>query len=61
MNVALRIPLRFTKMHGAGNDFVVLDRRGDPAPLDPEMEKDALAHALLPSLLYRERAYRGKQ
>ena len=36
MNVALRIPLRFTKMHGAGNDFVVLDRRGDPAPLDPE-------------------------
>jgi diaminopimelate epimerase len=26
--------LRFTKMHGAGNDFVVLDRRHDPAPLD---------------------------
>ena len=25
--------LRFTKMHGAGNDFVVLDLRGDtPAP-----------------------------
>ncbi|MFM6988242.1 MAG: diaminopimelate epimerase [Arenimonas sp.] len=26
------MPLRFTKMHGAGNDFVVLDRR-DGAPL----------------------------
>ena len=29
--------LRFTKMHGAGNDFVVLDRRGDPAPLSPAL------------------------
>ena len=28
-----RPPLRFTKMHGAGNDFVVLDlRRGAPPP-----------------------------
>jgi diaminopimelate epimerase len=26
--------LRFSKMHGAGNDFVILDRRGDQAPLD---------------------------
>ncbi|MFC4729576.1 diaminopimelate epimerase [Coralloluteibacterium thermophilus] len=27
------VPLRFTKMHGAGNDFVILDCRGDtPAP-----------------------------
>lgn len=26
--------LHFTKMHGAGNDFVVLDRRQNPAPLD---------------------------
>jgi diaminopimelate epimerase len=25
--------LRFSKMHGAGNDFVVLDRRGEPEPL----------------------------
>jgi diaminopimelate epimerase len=25
--------LRFSKMHGAGNDFVVLDRRGDASPL----------------------------
>lgn len=30
------MPLRFTKMHGAGNDFVVLDRR-DGAPL-PDAE-----------------------
>ena len=29
--------LRFTKMHGAGNDFVVLDRRHDAAPLDPAL------------------------
>ena len=30
---APRAPLRFTKMHGAGNDFVVLDLRdGTPAP-----------------------------
>jgi diaminopimelate epimerase len=30
---ASRPPLRFTKMHGAGNDFVVLDLRGGrPAP-----------------------------
>jgi len=27
-------PLRFTKMHGAGNDFVVLDLRGDVPPPD---------------------------
>ena len=31
--VAIR-PLRFTKMHGAGNDFVVLDLRGGLAPPD---------------------------
>jgi len=29
--------LRFTKMHGAGNDFVVLDRRSDPSPLPADM------------------------
>lgn len=29
--------LRFSKMHGIGNDFVVLDRRADPGPLDPAM------------------------
>lgn len=27
-----RVPLHFTKMHGAGNDFVVLDLRGGGAP-----------------------------
>ena len=35
MNAAVRapaVPLRFTKMHGAGNDFVVLDLRGGMAP-----------------------------
>ena len=29
---ASRAGLRFTKMHGAGNDFVVLDLRDDPKP-----------------------------
>lgn len=29
--------LRFTKMHGIGNDFVVVDRRGNAAPLDPAL------------------------
>ena len=29
--------LRFSKMHGAGNDFVVLDRRDDPQPLPPAL------------------------
>jgi diaminopimelate epimerase len=29
--------LRFSKMHGIGNDFVVLDRRADPGPLDPAL------------------------
>ena len=27
--------LRFTKMHGAGNDFVIVDRRGGEADLSP--------------------------
>ena len=30
---------RFTKMHGIGNDFVVLDRRGQTAPLAPELAR----------------------
>ena len=30
-------PLRFSKMHGAGNDFVVLDLRDGAAPPDPEL------------------------
>ena len=29
--------LRFAKMHGAGNDFVMLDRRGDESPIDPAL------------------------
>lgn len=28
---------RFSKMHGAGNDFVMLDRRARAAPLDPDV------------------------
>ena len=28
--------LRLSKMHGAGNDFVVLDRRDDPTPVTPD-------------------------
>ena len=34
---ALRRPLRFTKMHGAGNDFVVLDLRDGRAAPDPDL------------------------
>src|SRR5688572_16737828 len=30
-------PLRFTKMHGAGNDFVVLDLRADLAAPDADL------------------------
>ena len=29
--------LRFSKMHGAGNDFVVIDLRGGTAPPTPEL------------------------
>lgn len=31
--------LRFTKMHGAGNDFVVLDCRHAPFPIDPVLAR----------------------
>ena len=34
---APRRPLRFTKMHGAGNDFVVLDLRDGHAAPDPDL------------------------
>lgn len=37
MNTASRMLLRFTKMHGAGNDFVVLDLRHAAAPPTPEL------------------------
>ena len=35
--VESRAPLRFSKMHGAGNDFVVLDLRGNLAPPAPAL------------------------
>jgi diaminopimelate epimerase len=35
MNAAPR--LRFSKMHGAGNDFVILDRREHADPFDPTL------------------------
>jgi diaminopimelate epimerase len=35
--MSARIGLRFSKMQGAGNDFVILDRRGATAPLDPAL------------------------
>lgn len=31
------VTLSFSKMHGLGNDFVVLDRRGTSDPLDPAL------------------------
>ncbi len=37
MNTASRVLLRFTKMHGAGNDFVVLDLRRAPASPTSEL------------------------
>ncbi len=36
---APRAPLRFSKMHGAGNDFVVLDRRDGMPPPTPELSR----------------------
>lgn len=37
MNAVRHAPLPFTKMHGAGNDFVVIDLRGSIAPPSPEL------------------------
>ena len=37
MSPAPRPPLRFSKMHGAGNDFVVLDLRAGLAPPTPAL------------------------
>ncbi|GAB2626632.1 diaminopimelate epimerase [Novilysobacter erysipheiresistens] len=34
---AVTADLRFSKMHGAGNDFVVLDQRGNAAPPSAEL------------------------
>ncbi|MGO1070594.1 diaminopimelate epimerase [Lysobacter sp. CA199] len=36
-SAVVNAPLRFSKMHGAGNDFVVLDLRGGLAPPDAEL------------------------
>lgn len=44
--------------HKPAEQFKVRDGRLLPAPVDPELEKDALAHILLPGLLYREQRYR---
>ena len=53
-----------------GDDVVVLEPykqpqafrfaegRLQPAPLDPERVRDAIAHVQVPSMLYRERRYR---
>lgn len=40
---APRAPVRFSKMHGAGNDFVVLDLRDGTPPPTPELSR-ALAN-----------------
>jgi diaminopimelate epimerase len=37
MNAVRHMPLPFTKMHGAGNDFVVIDLRGDTAAPSPDL------------------------
>lgn len=37
MNATTHAPLRFTKMHGAGNDFVVIDLRGGAEPPAPAL------------------------
>jgi diaminopimelate epimerase len=37
MNAVRHAPLLFTKMHGAGNDFVVIDLRGDALPPSPDL------------------------
>ena len=32
--------VRFTKMHGAGNDFVILDARTDPMAMTPAIAQE---------------------
>jgi phosphoglycerol transferase MdoB-like AlkP superfamily enzyme len=67
-----RAVLQYYDVHGflAGDELVVHQPFAPPrqfqrrdghlvaAPLDPELERDALAHALLPWQLYREQRYR---
>ena len=42
---------------GAPRCFTVRDGHLEPAPFDRELERDGLAHALLPGLLYDQRRY----
>jgi phosphoglycerol transferase MdoB-like AlkP superfamily enzyme len=44
--------------HLRPRQFTVAGGRLEPAVLDPELEKDALAHVQVPAMLYRERRYR---
>ena len=56
------MPIRFTKMHGAGNDFVVLDRRAAAGPLDPALVRamaDRHTGVGFDQLLTLERPLRG--
>ena len=46
MSSAAQSPLRFSKMHGAGNDFVVLDLRGRDGAADDAAPSVALCRAL---------------
>ena len=39
MDTVTTRPLRFRKMHGAGNDFLVIDARGRPDPVTPDLAR----------------------
>jgi len=39
MKNAAMAPLRFRKMHGLGNDFVIIDQRADATALSPEVAR----------------------
>ena len=49
-----------SKKPGEWNRMIVTlqDGKLTPMALDPELEKDALAHLLLPDLLHRQQTYR---
>jgi hypothetical protein len=44
--------------HLPPRQFIYRDGRMSPDTLDPELERDALAHVELPYLLYNEQRYR---
>ena len=58
-----RMRLRFTKMHGAGNDFVVLDATREPLELSPEQlrapRRPPLRRRLRPDPAGRAAAHAG--